>query len=196
MSPPRSASSSSRRSRSHLAGQLLAMPSLLDDAQPVPGVEPPPLPGRPGFDPWMLTDPVEAARLTLQPYCHAQLRALWTADPDPARTLALHAEVQRAVARGDAQRMPPRTTELASVSRDCPWPPIYVALRAFAIGGHNVEALQPFALVVREEATGFRRALVVGPRIYVPERRRDYGPQPNWSDDVLGVLNPLNLFDL
>lgn len=197
----------------YLAGQLLAMPSLLDDApveESMPAV--PPLPGEPGFDQWRLTDPQQAGRLRVAFHSAHQLAELWERDPDPARTLAIQTEIDRALEQGHVQRLPPGSTQLAELTRRCPWPPAYVALETVDIAGTHIDAFHPFTLVVGEEQGRFRRALVVAPRPRIPHtaamtvlaRGRGEepplvvapprGPDPGWSP--WDLLNPFDVFDL
>jgi hypothetical protein len=69
------------------AGQLAAMPQLLDSYRGLrPAVRPDmaALPGGARFDPWCLTDPATRARWQRDPRAVQAIGELWQWDPDPA----------------------------------------------------------------------------------------------------------------
>jgi hypothetical protein len=89
-------------------GQLAAMPALIGAYRPKPGpvrVDPQTLPGGTRFDPWCLTDPGTLSRWQADPKARNAIAALWAADPDPARTLSIHAQIQTALAAGAVTSM-------------------------------------------------------------------------------------------
>lgn len=145
-------------------GQLVADPTLALAPLPKPAVRARPgeparlrLPDDPGFDPWCLTDPRRAARLRLQPAARLAIRDLWARDPDPARTLALKADIDAALVRN-------RAGYGVGHFHTCPWSAIYVAKQPLRIGRATLHPLQEFTLEI--EVAGrrrFRRSIEVGP---------------------------------
>lgn len=162
-------------------GQLVAEPSLAAPAPPpaVPAEEAPPpppppppravpavpaaLPGQTGFDYWCLTDMHAREQLKTSTRANRALRKLWRLDPDPARTLALQAEIQAAF-DGGLIAFASNGSERLGYFHCCPWPPIYVANRAVTLGGTALKPMQRFVLDVGalNEAEKFRRRLLVG----------------------------------
>lgn len=156
-------------------GQLVADPTLVGaTAAPAPPAIAPPareaapgkapakfaprakptplLPGDPAFDPWCLTDPEERRRREADPVASSALRQLWKADPDPARTLAIHAGIQEAVAAGQVgyAEEGPRPGH----AHRCPWGPLYVARTILVLGGVPLLAGQAFVYEVRAAGRG------------------------------------------
>lgn len=87
----------------YLAGQLLAMPGLLDRPQVRVALINQPrlaLPGQPGFDPWCLTDPATRRRWRADPAVRRAIDLLWRNDPDPAATLTIQSQIDAALAEG------------------------------------------------------------------------------------------------
>ncbi|HEX6371999.1 MAG TPA: hypothetical protein VF006_23950 [Longimicrobium sp.] len=162
-------------------GQLVADPSLATDPAPpaiaAPAAVPPPspvdgtppspaegtLPGQPGFDPWCLTDPQAAAQLRGNRRAQRAVRKMWRLDPDPARTLAIHAEIQAAFQRGQIT-FASTGTERVGYFHCCPWGAVYVANQPVKLGGTALRTLQRFVYDVGalNEAEKFRRRVLVG----------------------------------
>ena len=149
-------------------GQLAADPWLAAASPPSPEPAVPllpreavHLPGEPGFDTWCLTDPQAAARLQRDDRAQRALRKLWRQDPDPARTLAIHAEVRSAFEQG-------HVTYAASGTRRvgyfhcCPWGSIYAATRVVTLGGTRLKPMQRFVFDVGAHDGVFRRRILVG----------------------------------
>lgn len=121
-------------------------------------------PGR-GFDVWCLTDP--DLRLQLGGY-HRAVRAIervWNLDPDPERTLELHAAILKAFDAGSVGYAADGRGRIGHFHR-CPWGPVYVARRPLDLGGRRILKGQRFVLDVgaetMERGTRFRRQVVVG----------------------------------
>ena len=149
--------------RLFLYGQLVADPSLALAPLPKPTVraragEPARLrlPDEPGFDPWCLTDPRRVAALRAEPSARREVRALWARDPDPARTLALKADIDGAVVRN-------RVGYGVGHFHGCPWSAIYVAKQPLRIGRTVLQPLQEFTLCLDVTGRRFRRWIEVGP---------------------------------
>jgi hypothetical protein len=155
------------------AGQLAAMPRLLTGAHlPEPPaarrIAPPPaefLPGGETFDPWCLTDPATVGRWRSDPKARRALTEMWKFDPDPAATMALKAEIDRALDSGAIDRI--RVRGNGTCYYECPWPSLYEALRQVRIGGRRLVPRQQFTLELGfrdgDRGTAFRRRVIVGP---------------------------------
>jgi hypothetical protein len=167
-------------------GQLIADPSLAASApSPPPAVAAPPDPAGPkparkavapkpaalpagrhwehGFDIWCLTDPEARKQLEHVPQAlHALLR-MWRLDPDPARTRAIHAEIQSAFDRGEIA-YGSNGSERLGYFHCCPWGAIYVANRPVTLGGRRLTPMQRFVYNVGapDPADGFRRGILFG----------------------------------
>lgn len=153
------------------AGQVIAMPSLADRPLRTSGgavgqSAASPLPGQSGFDPWCLTDPESRALWKRDPKARRAVDALWRADPNPARTLAIQAEIDAALARGDVAAATGPSGRKLGFFYCCPWGSIYVAKRAVTIGGRRLPAGQEFTFDVSAEAVAeggpFKREVLVG----------------------------------
>jgi hypothetical protein len=147
--------------RLFLYGQLVADPALALSPLPRPTVRAKAgeaarlrLPGEPGFDAWCLTDPRRALRLKVEPMARLELRELWKRDP--ARTLALKADIDAAVVRN-------RAAYGVGHFHACPWSAIYVAKQPLRIGRASLQPLQEFTLSIEGSGRRFRRVIEVGP---------------------------------
>jgi hypothetical protein len=170
--------------RAYQAGQLLAMTELIA-ARP----EPPPeqverdsatltmfLPGDPGFDPWCLSDPLELMERKLGQslgWATRKLDEFWASDPDPAKTLALQAQIASAIENGLAVRLPQATGKLGEVAKSCPWPGVLLAEHAFDLDGRRLNPGDQFVLSVGAEPDGFRRTIAVSAARQVVPTDRD-----------------------
>jgi hypothetical protein len=158
-------------------GQLIADPSLLggtmapgdgakgaSPAQPVASGKPkgPVLPRQPGFDSWCLTDPAARDKLKNDRKAAKAIKQMWGMDPDPARTLAIQAEIDAAFARGDVAYAIDGDVRVGHWFR-CPWGPVYVAQRPVTLGGVKLKSLQQFVFEVSaaglNHGTGFTRRI-------------------------------------
>jgi hypothetical protein len=158
-------------------GQLLADPWRAGPAPPRPAppkaaplddhaLSPPPrkavhLPGEPGFDTWCLTDPRAAELMQRDERAQRALRKLWKQDPDPARTLAMYAEIRSAFERGHVTYAANGTARVGYF-QCCPWSPIYAATRVVTIAGTTIKPMQRFVLDVGGQNEAFHRRLLVG----------------------------------
>jgi hypothetical protein len=145
-------------------GQLAAMPALIGGyrlTRAPTRLDARALPGGQDFDPWCLTCPQGRARWKADPRARLAVSALWSADPDPAQTLGIQAQIDRALADGD----------VAQAVRDgrpiyyfgCPWPSIYRVRHKVRLGGRRLTAPQLFTLHVEATRNRFIRQIVVGP---------------------------------
>lgn len=141
------------------APPALPVPAAVSAPAPKPGV----LPGQPGFDPWCLTDPQAAAQLRGNRNARRAVKKMWRLDPDPARTLAVHAEIQAAFDRGQIT-FAFTGTERVGYFHCCPWGPVYVASHAVTLGGTALRSMQRFVYDVGalNEVDAFRRRVLVG----------------------------------
>jgi hypothetical protein len=152
-------------------GQLVADPALAVPAAPPPGLaEPaamlPPreavrLPGEPGFDTWCLTDPQVAAQMQSEARAQQALRRMWKRDPDPARTLAVQAEIREAFNAGHITYAF-NGTERVGYFHCCPWSSIYVANRVVTIADTQLKPMQRFVFDVGTHSGAFRRRILIG----------------------------------
>jgi len=164
-------------------GQLIADPALADGTQPRDVVQPPSgsksrvvLPGQEGFDPWCLTDPDARARLKGDREARKAVQTMWELDPDPARTLAIHAEIQAAFQKGDLGYAMNNGTRLGHFFC-CPWSSVYVAKRAVTLGGTRLRTMQQFVFDVSAEGVNlgekFKRGIMVAN--FQPTDQFEYG---------------------
>lgn len=160
-------------------GQRLVLSRRLTAAADVtgedgPGLPPLPLPGEDGFDPWCLSAPEALVQMASDERAVRAVESLWAADPEPARTLRLQAQLQAALRDGRVRR----AVDAAGVPghlHTCPWPPVYEAVRTVRLAGRRLRPLTQFALEVTsgDEGTGtFVRRVVVGP--FTATRRPRY----------------------
>jgi hypothetical protein len=162
-------------------GQLLAMPQLVDPAAPnillklrqlatkaasklecaLVG-----LPGKPGFDPWCITDPVTRSEWQRDPEARESIKEMWKHDPAPERTLEIQMQINQALLRGDLDYATNRAGERLKHFYCCPWSAIYVVNRSVTIGGKRLRTLQQFTYEVDAdevlEGGPFMRHLLVG----------------------------------
>jgi hypothetical protein len=103
-------------------------------------------------------------------------------DPDPARTRAIHAEIQSALNRGEIAYAS-NGSERLGYFHCCPWSAIYVVNRPVNLGGRRLEPMQRFVYNVGalDPADGFKRGILfgnfqeTGDLEYGPHRPRDAG---------------------
>jgi hypothetical protein len=150
-------------------GQLVAEPALAADPDALPPghADPPPradstLPGEPGFDTWCLTDTAAANELQRNERAQRALRKMWEDDPDPARTLAVQAEIRDAFQRG-LVAYAYEGGERVGYFHCCPWGPVYMAVDAITLAGTRLSARQRFVYDVGLLAEdSFRRRILPG----------------------------------
>lgn len=157
----------------YLLGQMIAMPSLA-----VPPAETPlpapkeykkhaaPLPGQADFDPWCLTDPARRDHFQSDRKARRAIDDLWRLDPDPDRTLAIQAEIDAALGRGDIANATDRRGRRLGHFFCCPWAPVYVVIRPLMLDGQRLGAMQQFVFDVTAEGMNlgepFRRHIKTG----------------------------------
>jgi hypothetical protein len=153
--------------RAYQLGQLLSVPSLLDEPLTPPDAAPEGstsvqffLPGDARFDPWCLTDPACRRRLAGSATAAADLDALWAGDPEPARTLAVQAQIVAAVDRGDAAYVPDGAAgTLETLAEACPWPRVLYANADLVVCDTRVGRGERFVLTVGGHGTSFERSI-------------------------------------
>jgi hypothetical protein len=135
-------------------GQLAALPqfiSELGEHAQLPGgryrVDRYPGPSESGFDLWRLTDPATQPAWEGNELSLAAIQSQWLDDPDPAATLAIQAEIDAALARGDIERMPDATYHT------CPWSAIYLVVNPVTIGEKSIRRGATFTLDITYELT-------------------------------------------
>jgi hypothetical protein len=150
------------------AGQLAAMPRLLDNYRALrPAARPDiaTLPGGARFDPWCLTYPATLRRWQHDRRAVQAIQELWEWDPDPAATLALKAEVDAAFTTGDIAFLTARKN--GTCYYECPWAPLYEVRRPVTINGRSLRVLDQFTLEIAADdmprGLPFRRGLLLGP---------------------------------
>jgi hypothetical protein len=104
-------------------------------------------------DMWSLTAAFQRPQRRASRADTDQIKALWQADPDPARTLAFHEELIAAVRAGNARRNGDEAL------RDCPWSQVYVAVKQVMIGGVQLQRNEKFALEVGVSRGQFTRSI-------------------------------------
>jgi hypothetical protein len=176
--------------RFYLVGQLVALPECADTPKikvAVPVSAPPavlPLPGQPGFNPWVLTDPLSREKFQRDPEAQEAIRLMWFHDPDPARTLAIQAEIDAAYTRGDISIAKKADGNRIGHFFCTPWAAIYMANRPVTLGGIHVSPLQTFVYDVSIEGMNrgvpFRRQLKIAR--FAPTSELEYG-DPNEAPD-------------
>jgi hypothetical protein len=163
--------------RAYQTGQLLAMPDLIAST-PAPSPAPAEansttltmfVPGDPGFDRWCLTDPLEHIRQRESAFAIAALDRFWASDPEPAKTLALQAQIAGAIEKGLADYLPEAVGRLAEIAKSCPWPGVLLVKAAFVVGDTQLGVADQFVLSVGSDGTGFRRTIAVISAHLLPE---------------------------
>ncbi|MBZ9714608.1 hypothetical protein [Deinococcus multiflagellatus] len=153
-------------------GQLISYPALLDQQRSLrqtpaqPNVVPVALPGEPGFDPWIMTDPSAAPHLRRDTRAGQVIAEMWALDPNPRESVGLWQDIQAAMKRGDV-----RYAHYASGPRVghyfcTPWAAIYEAVRPVVIGATPVPPKQRFTIECAAEGVRvgypFKREVVLG----------------------------------
>jgi hypothetical protein len=151
-------------------GQLAAMPKLIGQYSAKAGparIDPRELPGGASFDPWRLTDPGTRAQWRADPRARKAIAALWEADPEPALTLSIHAEIQAALDAGSI--VPVLARGNGSYFYRCPWSAVYLVRRPVKINGRRLSVPQQFIFDVSGEKVAeggsFVRRILLGPFI-------------------------------
>ncbi len=127
-------------------GQLIADPALArggPSAAPIPrpaerpaNPDRPLLPSDPGFDKLVLTAPAARDWLRTNGEARVSIDRFWRQDPDPAATLAIHAEIEAALAWGEvAYATNPTTGWRVGPWFRCPWGPVYEAKQQVWLDG-------------------------------------------------------------
>jgi hypothetical protein len=158
-------------------GQLAAMPALIRQYRPDRAptrLDTRAMPGGDRFDPWCLTDPASKARWQNDPRARLAVHAMWSADPDPAQTFGIQAQIDRALADGDIMRAMHKGTTVYYFH--CPWPSVYWVRRGVQIAGRRLSPPQQFTFHLAAERGRFVRQIVIGP--FNPTPEVDYGQPP------------------
>jgi hypothetical protein len=163
-------------------GQLAAMPVLIrayqrkaeakpsppPRPQPVVPIAPAPVPDRHGFDPWCLTDPRGRQMRERDPRAWKAISDMWAADPDPRRTLAIHAQIDAALASGYIDRL--RWGRKPTYYFGCPWSSVYQVRQAIRVDNFWLSPPQQFTLDISvQPGLYFIRRILVGPFHYTKE---------------------------
>lgn len=172
----------------YLVGQLVAMPERAEKATVVaPPVALPkaqPRPGQPGFNPWVLTDPLSREKFQRDPEAREAIRLLWVHDPAPEKTLAIQAEIEAAYTRGDISIAKKADGRRLGHFFCTPWAAIYTVNRSVTLGGVALAPLQTFVFDVSIEGMNrgvpFRRQIKVAK--FVSTTELEYG-DPNEEPD-------------
>ncbi len=173
-------------------GQLAALPQRASQTTVPPAVPlsqpaaPPrlPQPGEAGFDPWCLTDRTARNNYADDPEARRAVETMWNLDPEPARTLAIKAEIDAAYTRGDLTFTTDRYNRPLGYFFCCPWGSIYSVVRPLTLGGVKLVPLQQFVFDVTAEGVNlgvpFRRHIKIGS--FQPTTEFEYG-DPNENPD-------------
>lgn len=170
-------------------GQLAAMPQLVSQkavVPPVPATTGKRLlkPGDAGFDIWCLTDSMARRNYAQDREAKKALETLWQIDPDPARTVAMKAEIDAAYTRGDITIAKKSNGENIGYFFCAPWGSIYSVVRPVTLGGVKLATFQQFVFDVTAEGfyrgVPFRRQIKVGN--FKPTDEFEYG-DPNEEPD-------------
>lgn len=153
-------------------GQLISYPALLVEggrAATSPGktkLKRTPLPGEPGFDPWVMTDPEHVAQLQRNKNAQRVIGEMWDLDPDPAASVALWDDIRRAVDTGAAVLAKNKAGRSMGHYFCTPYCAIYEAKRPLVIGDTPVPQGQQFTLECAAEGVRigypFKREVVIG----------------------------------
>ncbi|GAA5514370.1 hypothetical protein Dcar01_03125 [Deinococcus carri] len=158
-------------------GQLISYPALLTEpgrtsgqsgqksAQPGPLARTP-LPGEPGFDPWVMTDPNNVGTLRRNHDAQRVIAEMWALDPNPAASLALWDDIRRALQTGGAVPARHPGGQFVGFYFCTPYCAIYEARRPLVIGDTPVPRGKRFTLECAAEGVRigypFKREVVVG----------------------------------
>lgn len=172
----------------YLVGQLVAMPEHASAAPTLPRSPLPPkalpLPGTPGFDPWVLTDPLSRDKFQRDPEAREAIRLLWQHDPAPEKTLTIQAEIEEAYTRGEISLAKKADGKRLGHFFCTPWAAIYTVQRPVTLGGVALAPLQTFVFDVSIEGVNrgvpFRRQIKVAR--FIPTSELEYG-DPNEEPD-------------
>lgn len=163
-------------------GQLLAMPSLIDRAEPaklnVPGRISPSgglaanaRPGE-GFDPWCMTDPSQRERLKRDREATRAINDMWRYDPNPDSTLSIQRQIDGAFERGDIDYATKPNGQRIGHFQCTPYAPIFVVRRPTKVFSERLGPGQEFTIEISAEGVNlgetYVREVVVGP----------FGPAP------------------
>lgn len=156
-------------------GQYLSYPDLLL-GQPKPptagqastynGRGKTPLPGQPGFDKWVMTDPNSLASLQRDREVGRVLDDMWKYDTNPRESVGMWEDIKAAESRGDVKYARHPSGDLVGYYFCAPYAAIYEAVRPTIIGDTPVPRGQRFTIECAPEGTRvgypFKREVVLG----------------------------------
>jgi hypothetical protein len=172
----------------YLLGQLLAMPTLIDNLDkgragsggtsreaPSGGITANARPGD-GFDPWCMTDPAQRNRLKNDREAIRAINDMWRYDPDPKCTLDIQRQIDGAFERGDIDyALKPNGMRIGHFMCT-PYAPIFVVRRPVRIFGERLGPGQEFTIEIAADGVNlgrpFDREVVIGP--FGPAAGLDY----------------------
>lgn len=159
----------------YLVGQYLSYPDLLlaqpkkpASGQPgrFSGYSETPLPGQPGFDKWVMTDPNSLAALKKDREVSRVLDDMWALDPDPRASVGMWEDIKAAERRGDVKFARHPSGDLVGYYFCAPYAAIYEAVRPVMIWDTPVPKGQRFTIECAPEGTRigypFKREVVLG----------------------------------
>jgi hypothetical protein len=88
------------------------------------------------------------------------IHEFWKKDPEPAKTLAIQAEISAAVEQGAADFLPEDVNPLTRRAQHCPWPGVLYAKTSLSIAGKALARGDSFVFTVGSSADGFERTIV------------------------------------
>jgi hypothetical protein len=126
-----------------LFGQTAAMPEVLD-TRDVTTVVSLAARGPARIDIWALTDPRQRAAWRSRPRAREAVERMWAADPRPAETARVQAQIDAALRTGAIAFATDGAGERLGCLHRCPWPAVYEVRRPVTVGGLHLLSLDHF----------------------------------------------------